>query len=134
MLCQHLANIVQEKPRASIEQKDKIVWNNDIVHAYWIWLIFPFSLDCFYFSCSCIYHLSIIFAVSYSGLEKLGFLVHESPCSSKQVQENVVCLKILFTLRLSEVHVFTSSCTSCTKWSILLERWISTIKFCNFLT
>ena len=55
-----------------------------------------------------------------SGLEKLGFLVHESPCSSKQVQENVVRLKILFTLWLFEVHVFTSLCTSsCTKWSIL---------------
>ena len=34
MLCQHLANIAQEKSRASIEQKDKIVWNNDIVHAF----------------------------------------------------------------------------------------------------
>ena len=29
MLCQHLANIAQEKSQASIE--DKIVWNNDIV-------------------------------------------------------------------------------------------------------
>ena len=33
MLWQHLANIAQEKSRASIEQKDRIVWNNDIVHA-----------------------------------------------------------------------------------------------------
>ena len=33
-----------------------------------------------------------------AGLEKLDFLVHESPCSSKQVQENVARLKILFTL------------------------------------
>ena len=56
------------------------------------------------------------FRTGSSGLERLGFLVHESPCSSKQVQENVVRLKILFTLRLFEVHVFTSSCTSsCTK-------------------
>ena len=65
MLCQHLANIAQEKSRASIEQKDKIVWNN-IVHAFWIWLIFSFYLDCSYFSCSCIYNLSIIFAISHS--------------------------------------------------------------------
>ena len=33
MLWQHLANIAQEQSRASIEQKDRIVWNNDIVHA-----------------------------------------------------------------------------------------------------
>ena len=32
------------------------------------------------------------------GLEKLGFLVHESLCSSKQVQENIVHLKILFNV------------------------------------
>ena len=30
-----------------------------------------------------------------SGLEKLGFLVHESLCSSKQVQENIVHLVTL---------------------------------------
>ena len=35
---------------------------------------------------------------AHAGLEKLGFLVHESPCFSKQVQENVVRLKILFTV------------------------------------
>ena len=58
--------------------------------------------------------------VNISGLEKLDFLVHESPCSSKQVQENVARLKILFTLWLFEVQVFTSSCSSsCTKWNIL---------------
>ena len=51
-----------------------------------------------------------------TGLEKLGFLVHKSLCSSKQVQENVVCLVILCTLRLYKVHAFTSLCTSsCTK-------------------
>ena len=55
-----------------------------------------------------------------AGLEKLDFLVHESPCSSKQVQENVARLKILFTLWLFEVQVFTSLCSSsCTKWNIL---------------
>ena len=32
------------------------------------------------------------------GLKKLSFLVHESPCFSKKVQENVVCLVILCTL------------------------------------
>ena len=53
-------------------------------------------------------------------LEKLGFLVHESPCSLKQVQENVVRLVILCTLWLYEVHVFASSRTSpCTKWNML---------------
>ena len=51
-----------------------------------------------------------------TGLEKLGFLVHKSLCSSKQVQENVVCLVILCTLRLYKVHAFTSLCiSSCTK-------------------
>ena len=39
-------------------------------------------------------------------MEKLGFLVHESPCSWKQVQENVVRLVILCTLWLYEVHAF----------------------------
>ena len=54
------------------------------------------------------------------GLKKLAFLVHESPCSSKQVQENVVHLVILCTLWLYKVHVFTSSCTSSfTKWNML---------------
>ena len=55
-----------------------------------------------------------------TGLEILGFLVHESPCSSKQVQENVVRLKILCTLQFFEVHKVTTSCTSsCTKLNIL---------------
>ena len=51
---------------------------------------------------------------------KIGFLVHESLCSSKQVQENIVQLVTLCTLWLYEVHVFASSCTlSCTKWNML---------------
>ena len=33
-----------------------------------------------------------------TGLEKLGFLVNETPCSSKQVQEHVVPLVILCSL------------------------------------
>ena len=32
---------------------------------------------------------------NFSGLVKLGFLVNKSPCSTKQVQENVVRLVIL---------------------------------------
>ena len=52
------------------------------------------------------------------GLENVVRL--KSPYSSKQVQENVVRLKILCTLQLFEVHKFTSSCTSsCTKLNIL---------------
>ena len=46
-----------------------------------------------------------------SGLEKLEFLVQESPCSSKQVQENIVHLIILCSSWPYEVHMFTSSCT-----------------------
>ena len=54
------------------------------------------------------------------GLEKLGFLEHESPCSSKQVKENIVHPKILCTLQLLEVQMFSSLCTSSlTKWNIL---------------
>ena len=61
--------------------------------------------------------LSWLFShVEITGLEKLGFLVHESPCSSKQVQENVVRLVTLCTLWLYMIHVFALSCTSsCTK-------------------
>ena len=52
------------------------------------------------------------------GLENVVRL--KSPYSSKQVQENVVRLKILCTLQLFEVNKFTSSCTSsCTKLNIL---------------
>ena len=40
---------------------------------------------------------SVRYLVCISGLEKLGCLWHESPCSSKRVQENVVRLKILCT-------------------------------------
>ena len=40
----------------------------------------------------------IYISTIYTGLEKLAFLVHESPCSSKQVQENIVHLVILCTL------------------------------------
>ena len=46
-----------------------------------------------------------------SGLEKLGFLVNKSLCSSKQVQENVVCLVIFCFLLLYKVKVFPSLCT-----------------------
>ena len=74
-----------------------------------------------------------------SWLEKLGFLVHESLCSSKQLQENVVHLIILCTLWLYEVHVFVSSHTSsCTKWNMLpKDVWnmlpSNTVICCNFL-
>ena len=47
-----------------------------------------------------------------SGLEELGFLVNESPCSSKQVQENIVRLVIFCSSWRYEVKVFTSPCTS----------------------
>ena len=42
-----------------------------------------------------------------SGLEKLGFIEHKILCSSKQVQENVVHIKILCSFWLYEVHVLT---------------------------
>ena len=46
--------------------------------------------------------------------------MQESPCSWKQVQENVVRLVILWTLWLCKVHMFHSSCTlSCTRWNML---------------
>ena len=55
-----------------------------------------------------------------SGQAKFGFLVHENPCSSKQVQENVVRLVILCPSQPYEVHMFTSSCTwSWSKWNRL---------------
>ena len=41
-----------------------------------------------------------------SGLEKLGFLVNKSLCSSKQVQENVVCIVIFCFLLCYKVKVF----------------------------
>ena len=49
---------------------------------------------------------SVRYLVCISGLEKLGCLWHESPCSSKQIQENVVRLKIcaLATLGGTRVH------------------------------
>ena len=50
---------------------------------------------------------SVRYLVCISGLEKLGCLWHESPCSSKQIQENVVRLKIcaLATLGGTRVHL-----------------------------
>ena len=51
-----------------------------------------------------------------TGLEKLGFLVNETPCSSKQGQEHVVPLAILWSLQRYDVQVFALPCTSpCTK-------------------
>ena len=51
---------------------------------------------------------------------KIRFFGAQSLCSSKQVHENVEHLKILCTLRLFEVHKFTTLCTlPCTKLSIL---------------
>ena len=41
-----------------------------------------------------------------SELEKLGFLVNKNLCSSKQVQENVVCLAIFCSLLHYKVKVF----------------------------
>ena len=39
--------------------------------------------------------ITIIIFIIITGLEKLGFLVNETACSSKQVQEHVVPLVIL---------------------------------------
>ena len=66
-------NIAQEKSWANIEQKDKLVRNNDIVHACWSLLIFLFYHDCSYFSCFLIYHLSF-FLPYYVVLYTLFFL------------------------------------------------------------
>ena len=52
-----------------------------------------------------------------SGLEKLGFLVHESPCSSKQVQENVLRFVILCFSWPYEEHIFTSSLSKGKYWN-----------------
>ena len=38
---------------------------------------------------------NIVSTLPVKGLEKLGFLVYESLCPKKQIQENVVCLVIL---------------------------------------
>ena len=38
--------------------------------------------------------------ITHPGLEKLGFLAHESLCSSNQVSENIVHLIILYFLAL----------------------------------
>ena len=90
---------------------------------------YDICLDCWHFKLYLITHFKLkinfkfqIFKLftEFSGLEKLGLLVHESPCSSKQVQEKVVCLVILCTLWFFyEIHVFTSLCTLCTKWNML---------------
>ena len=54
--------------------------------------------------------------ILHTGLEKLGFPVNESSCSSKQVQGNIVRLIILRSLWRYEVKVLTSPFTSlCTK-------------------
>ena len=44
-------------------------------------------------------------------LLKVGSLAIESPCSSKEVQENVVCLVVLCSLWRYKVKVFASLCT-----------------------
>ena len=50
-----------------------------------------------------------------SGPEKLGFMAHESPCSSNQVRQNIVQLVILCSLALYRYtclsHMSTLSCT-----------------------
>ena len=59
--CKYHINIAQEKSWANIEQKDKLIRNNDIVQACWSLLIFLFYHDCSYFSClSIIYHFFAI--------------------------------------------------------------------------
>ena len=74
-----------------------------------------------------------------SGLEKLGFLVNKSLCSSKQVQENVVCLVIFCFLLRYKVKVFPSPCTSlCTKsnrlWKENVEINLGTAIFSIFFS
>ena len=68
-----------------------------------------------------------------TGLEKLGFLVNQTLCSSKQVQEHVVPLVILCSWRY-EVQVFASPCTSpCTKWNRLCkEKCLNKFKYSVF--
>ena len=58
----------------------------------------------------------------YSGLERLGFLVHDKPCFSQKVQENVVHRVVSCSSWPYEVHMFVSSCNlSWTKWNKLCE-------------
>ena len=59
----------------------------------------------------------------YSGLERFEFLVHESPCSSQKVQENVVHHVISGSSWPYEVHLFASWCNlSWTKWNRLCKN------------
>ena len=58
----------------------------------------------------------------YSGLERLGFLVHESPCFSLKVQENIAHHVILGSSWPYKVHMFVSSCNlSWIKWNRLCK-------------
>ena len=50
-----------------------------------------------------------------AGPEKLDFLVHESPCSPKQVHKNVVCLIILCSSWPYKVHMSNFLCNC--SWS-----------------
>ena len=74
-----------------------------------------------------------------SGLEKLGFLVNKNLCSSKQVQENVVCLVIFCFLLCYKVKVIPSPCISlCTKsnrlWKENVEINLGTAIFSIFFS
>ena len=65
MLCQHLANIAQEKSQASIEQKDKIVWNNDIVVTCMLNLINLYCSNIFHVPVFIIYQLFLPYHILY---------------------------------------------------------------------
>ena len=64
-----------------------------------------------------------------SGQEKLGFLVNETPCSSKQVQGYFVSLVILCSYWRYEVQVFaspgTSLCTNCNRSRLQKEQCLN---------
>ena len=49
--------------------------------------------------------MTILPPMEKSGLQKLGFLMHKSLCSSKQVQKNLVHLVILCSLWLYMIHM-----------------------------
>ena len=65
MLYQHLANIAQEKSQASIEQKDKIVWNNDIVATCMLNLINLYCSHFFHVPVFIIYQLFLPYHILY---------------------------------------------------------------------
>ena len=72
-----------------------------------------------------------------SVLGKLGLLVNKNLCSSKQVQENVVCLVIFCFLLCYKVKVIPSPCISlCTKsnrlWKENVEINLGTAIFSIF--